>query len=75
MIIMKVTLIGGSGFVGTRLIDLLKQGDFEILNIDKQQSYFFPEVTTIGDVRDKEKLTELLKGTELVVLLGGGTPG
>ena len=66
---MKVTLIGGSGFVGTRLIDLLKQGDFEILNIDKQQSYFFPEVTTIGDVRDKEKLTELLKGTELVVLL------
>lgn len=66
---MKVTLLGGSGFVGTRLIDLLKQGDFEILNIDKQQSYFFPEVTTIGDVRDKEKLTELLKGTELVVLL------
>ena len=66
---MKVTLIGGSGFVGTRLIDLLKQRDFEILNIDKQQSYFFPEVTTIGDVRDKEKLTELLKGTELVVLL------
>lgn len=66
---MKVTLIGGSGFVGTRLIDLLKQGHFEILNIDKQQSYFFPEVTTIGDVRDKEKLTELLKGTELVVLL------
>ena len=66
---MKVTLICGSGFVGTRLIDLLKQGDFEILNIDKQQSYFFPEVTTIGDVRDKEKLTELLKGTELVVLL------
>lgn len=66
---MKITLIGGSGFVGTRLIDLLKQGDFEILNIDKQPSHFFPEVTAIGDVRDKEKLTELLKGTDLVVLL------
>ncbi len=66
---MKVTLIGGSGFVGTRLIDLLKQDDFEIQNIDKQQSHFFPDVTMIGDVRDKKKLTELLKGTDVVVLL------
>lgn len=48
---MKITLVGGSGFVGTRLIDLLKQDDFEIQNIDKQQSHFFPDVTMIGDVR------------------------
>lgn len=66
---MKITLVGGSGFVGTRLIDLLKQNDFEIQNIDKQQSHFFPDVTMIGDVRDKKKLTELLKGTDVVVLL------
>lgn len=66
---MKITLVGGSGFVGTRLIDLLKQDDFEIQNIDKQQSHFFPDVTMIGDVRDKKKLTELLKGTDVVVLL------
>lgn len=66
---MKITLIGGSGFVGTRLVDLLKQNYSEILNIDKQQSHFFPEVTVIGDVRDLEMLTELLKGTDVVVLL------
>ncbi len=66
---MKITLIGGSGFVGTRLIDLLRQGNYELLNIDKRPSHFFPDITVIGDVRDKGKLTELLKGTDVVVLL------
>ena len=67
---MKITLIGGSGFVGTRLIDLLRpDGKYKLQNIDKQQSHFFPDVTVAGDVRDREKLTELLKGTDVVVLL------
>lgn len=43
---MKITLIGASGFVGTRLITLLKKAQrYEMLNIDLQQSRFFPEVT------------------------------
>ena len=67
---MKITLIGGSGFVGTRLIGILRQdSNNELLNIDKQQSHFFPEVTAIGDVRDKESLVKLLKGTDVLVLL------
>lgn len=66
---MKITLIGGSGFVGTRLLDILKQTDNLLLNIDKQQSHFFPEYTVLGDVRDKESLIKLLEGTDLVVLL------
>lgn len=66
---MKIALIGGSGFVGTRLIDLLKGSGMELLNVDKQQSHFFPDITVIGDVRDKERLTELLRGTDVVVLL------
>ena len=49
----RIVLIGGSGFVGTRLIDLFQQKDYEIQNIDKQQSHFFPNITAIGDVRDK----------------------
>lgn len=65
---MKITLIGGSGFVGTRLIDLLRH-DYQLKNIDKRQSHFFPDITVIGDVRDKDKMVELLKGTEVVVLL------
>ena len=54
---MKITLIGASGFVGTRLITLLKKAQrYEMLNIDLQQSRFFPEVTAIGDVRDQDYL-------------------
>ena len=50
---MKVALIGGSGFVGTRLIDLLQQDSNEILNIDKNQSHFFSKITTIGGTVDQ----------------------
>lgn len=66
---MKIALLGGSGFVGTRLIDLLKGGGWDLLNVDKQQSYFFPDITVIGDVRNKDKLTEQLRGADIVVLL------
>ena len=65
---MRITLIGGSGFVGTRLIDLLRH-DYQLRNIDKRQSHFFSDITVIGDVRDKDKMVELLEGTDVVVLL------
>ena len=68
---MNITLIGASGFVGTRLIDMLSMQPelYKLCNIDKQQSHFFPGITVIGDVRDREKLTELLRRTDVVILL------
>lgn len=66
---MKVKVIGGSGFVGTRLIDLLKQKSIEIQNLDKRDSVYFSDSTVIVDVRDKEALKTLLKDTDIVVLL------
>ncbi len=67
---MIVSLIGGSGFVGTRLLDLLKEYDnYELKNIDLEHSQFFDDLTVIGDVRDQVQMDELLKGTDLVVLL------
>jgi nucleoside-diphosphate-sugar epimerase len=65
---MKIAIIGGSGFVGTRLIELLKK-EYEIGNIDKRQSHFHSNITTIGDVRDKDFLLKILVGYNLVVLL------
>ena len=67
---MKVTMIGASGFVGTRLLGLLKEsGGYELKNIDLQQSHFFPELTTIGDVRVQEQMDKGLTGSDVVVLL------
>ena len=67
---MKITLIGASGFVGTRLIKLLQEsGAYQLQNIDKQQSHFYSEVTQIANVLDKQAITQALQGTDLVVLL------
>lgn len=69
---MKITFIGGSGFVGTRLIELLKEDSTnyaKIRNIDLLQSHFHPEVTEIGDVRDQACMNEKLQDTDCVVLL------
>ena len=67
---MNVTLIGGSGFVGTRLLDLLKDSpEYELHNIDLVQSHFFPGLTEIGDVRVQEEMDAKLKGADVVVLL------
>lgn len=67
---MKVAIIGGSGFVGTRLIKALKPNpEFEFLNIDKMQSTGFPAITHIANVLDQDALNTLLKGADIVILL------
>ena len=68
---MNITIIGASGFVGTRLLGLLEENksEYTLRNIDKQQSHFFPQITEIADVRDVEAMKEKLKNTDVVVLL------
>lgn len=67
---MKIAIIGGSGFVGTKLLELLNNsGGFDLLNIDKQISVKYPKITTIANVLDKEALSQNLSGVDLVVLL------
>lgn len=67
---MKIALIGASGFVGTRLLDLLKGStEYELKNIDLLPSHFFNEITEIGDVRDVEQMKQKLNGADVVVLL------
>lgn len=63
-----ITLIGASGFVGTRLTSILKD-DFNIKIFDKNLSIFYPELTVIGDVRNQSDLDKELKDQETVVLL------
>jgi len=65
---MNVLLIGGSGFVGTHLISTLKDF-YNVTNLDKNQSRFYPDITIIGDVRDKDILKKELKGKDIVILL------
>ena len=68
---MKVTLIGASGFVGTRLLGLLGEEPqkYECKNVDLQPSHFFNDLTVIGDVREQEQMDREVKGSDVVVLL------
>lgn len=67
---MNIAVIGGSGFVGSKLIDLLvNQHEYGIKNIDKLPSISFPDLSVLGDVLDKDSLTTLLKDIDVVVLL------
>lgn len=68
---MNIALIGASGFIGTRLLGLLAEEPkkYRLRNIDLQQSHFFPEITTIGDVREQQQMDKELKGSDVVVLL------
>lgn len=63
-------MIGASGFVGTRLIGLLRDSTgYELKNIDLLQSHFFPEITTLGDVRVQDSMDKELAGADCLVLL------
>ena len=68
---MKIAMIGASGFVGTRLLGLLREEPqkYDCKNIDLLPSHFFNDVTTIGDVREQEQMDRELKGADVVVLL------
>ncbi len=63
---MKIFITGGSGFIGTKLIPLLLEQNHEIVNYDKEQSRRFPELTTSGDIRDLETMTQAMQGAEAI---------
>jgi len=67
---MNVVVVGGSGFIGTNLIEDLRQDErYDIVNIDKVISKTYPSITRIADIRDKEKLGQVLDSNDWCVML------
>jgi len=63
---MSITIIGGSGFVGSFLIKELE--GFNTFNLDKNASPFYDKNTVIGDIRVIDEI-KIPKCTDSVVLL------
>src|SRR5690606_3131996 len=68
---MNVAIVGGSGFVGTKLLDILTTSGHttSIINVDKAINTKYPSLSVEGNVLDVSRLTELRQGNDLVILL------
>lgn len=62
-----ILIIGGSGFVGSRLLSELNLN--ECKNLDKRQSPFFKKITNLHDIRQVKNLGSYFEGVDQVVLL------
>ncbi|MCR1000872.1 NAD-dependent epimerase/dehydratase family protein [Serratia rubidaea] len=66
----KVAIIGGSGFIGTRLVKRLRsRGDITLRIIDKNPSEAYPELYQYGDITQPQTLRDALKGCDAVINL------
>jgi len=62
-----IVLIGASGFIGTRLIELI--GKENCYNIDKNPSEKYNDITSIHDIREKHLEHAIPNDTDTVILL------
>lgn len=66
---MRVLVIGGSGFIGSRLIEVLIERGHEVTNFDLVASSSEEAMTVIGDVRDAKALTAVAADHDAIVHL------
>ncbi len=63
---MKVIVTGGSGFIGTRLVDELLMQNHEVIIYDKVVSSKYPSITIIGDVRNTNMLSDACTNVDCI---------
>jgi len=63
---MRISLVGGSGFIGTRLVPALQAGGHAVRIFDRAASTAFPDLVQLGDVRDAAAVHAALEGAHAV---------
>ena len=66
---MHVTVVGGAGFIGSRLCGLLAQDKMQFGIVDKVVSKTFPQQTTVADVRAVDTLQAALVEQSILINL------
>ena len=66
---MRVLLIGGSGFIGSRFMPVLRGRGHEVSNLDLVDSPAIDRITTIGDVTDAAAVTAASADRDVIVNL------
>ena len=63
---MKILVTGGSGFIGTRLVEDLLQQNHSVIIYDKVKSEKYPELSIVADVRDVEALKKACENVDVI---------
>ena len=67
---LKINIIGGSGFIGSRLVSRLTRTEiYRPKIIDKSPSKDFPELTALADVRSLDKLRTSISEQSVIINL------
>lgn len=64
-----IAIIGGSGFIGTRLCKLIARCNRPFIIVDKANSITFPERVILADVRSLAELSDALGGVNVLINL------
>ncbi len=65
-----INVIGGSGFIGTRLVRRLKNnGQYTVKIIDKLASKTFPDLVKLADVRSIDQLKKSISSQSIIINL------
>jgi UDP-glucose 4-epimerase len=64
----RAVVVGGSGFIGSHVADLLSSNGYEVLIYDQCKSTWLSknQKMVVGDILDQELLDETIKGAEVV---------
>jgi GlcNAc-P-P-Und epimerase len=66
---MKILVTGGSGFVGSRLVDRLRALGHDVTNLDSATPARLPELTIVGDLRSYESCETAVRGQDVIMHL------
>jgi len=62
----NIAVIGGSGFIGTRLVERLLAAGHTVKIIDKADSVTYPQLRLAGDVRSVDDLVRTCEGCDVI---------
>ena len=64
-----LAIVGGSGFIGTRLCQTLQGADLPFRIVDKRMSETFSDQTVLGDVTRVDQMRDSLAGCDVIINL------